>query len=1160
MKSALVPAMFIFLAFFGVLGAQTIVCDGQSCGGSGVVSYDGQFRDYVYRVTGGAVPPALDTVFIGTHDPNLNHYSAICMPSGWAYEIIPMTRPDYSNPINHSVVSPAPDGNCPYMFLFRNVSGTPLSSSIPTDFGFDYYGYSHTVDWMVAAIPPVSANWTSGVGTGAGPVHGPRCDTLCEIGYHRPLYSLAGRKDNFSTVDGSEPSSPTVPLLNYMMTISAGADPNFDSPQNNRCFGHSFTGFDVLGCVVGAELCFRITAITEGNNDFINIREDATTPVWGPQIKFLKAWKTGNPADTFWTVGDTLEVCLDLANLPLIKRGTTYYWPPNILATLQDGDMDFLMSDDTKIDYLELRLTVCSDTCWATGDVDGDGLSLTTGDLAALIAFVNNRVLPNGPLWQCDLNGDDHIDQLDIDIFQCFLAQGMSCFPVYPVPTDCDPDTVRGACCHADSCGLLSEENCTLLGGTYYGDGIDCSQSQCVPQPGACCWPDGSCTQVTNASDQCTALGGKWMGFGVPCSPNPCGGCIKPPSGLLAWWPFDDGVSTIGKDIAGAHHGTIPCGDPATVPEPAGMVGGGARFSHDLPNLAPLRIWDDPFDEIGRGDFTIDAWIYPEVLPAFCQTCETNLHCEYRIILDNHMNNRNTYADHDWHDNGLAFFVKNPTPPSAPYPGAPGQLGLAMNTTTFLSSTAPVVLNQWQHVAVTISRASGAPVGTFYYNGVALGPNPFTPIAGTVYWTGLPGWPCMDIGHATPLNGGSCGNCNDYFNGVLDEVQIFNRALAPSEILGLYAAGSHGKCRTRCHVPRKLAMCPNETSTQFKLTIFDESGGPGPVTYNWGIASSPYPNCPSGVTDNYTAAFTFQATSPSQVSVMPGVPFPITITATPPVTPPFAPGSVSCFSVWIQNAASPQDMVFCRGSIRRVDVYYCPVTPPVFDLPVPIEINNPVEVAFVVHNTGDPSGQFNYRMNVLSSCACDSPANDSLISLNDQPPGFPVTGTVAIPQGDSAEVRVTARLTRFAAFSMPEIVLSADWDNEGTMTEGPSISLRPLTYADCNKNGQDDLTDISLGISSDTNGNAVPDECEYAPNEVCYACGDANADTAINIGDAIFIINYVFKGGDEPVPMTAGDANGDCIVNVGDAVAIINYIFKGGDYPVCNPECIWENR
>ncbi len=66
-----------------------------------------------------------------------------------------------------------------------------------------------------------------------------------------------------------------------------------------------------------------------------------------------------------------------------------------------------------------------------------------------------------------------------------------------------------------------------------------------------------------------------------------------------------------------------------------------------------------------------------------------------------------------------------------------------------------------------------------------------------------------------------------------------------------------------------------------------------------------------------------------------------------------------------------------------------------------------------------------------------------------------------------------------------------------------------------------------------------------------YVCGDANGDGMVNVGDAIYIINFVFKGGPPPVPMNAGDANCDGGVNVGDAVYIINFVFSGGPAPCC---------
>ncbi len=63
-------------------------------------------------------------------------------------------------------------------------------------------------------------------------------------------------------------------------------------------------------------------------------------------------------------------------------------------------------------------------------------------------------------------------------------------------------------------------------------------------------------------------------------------------------------------------------------------------------------------------------------------------------------------------------------------------------------------------------------------------------------------------------------------------------------------------------------------------------------------------------------------------------------------------------------------------------------------------------------------------------------------------------------------------------------------------------------------------------------------------------CGDANDDQAVNVSDAVWIINYVFIGGAEPEPVLAcGDANGDGAVNVSDAVWVINYVFIGGAAP-----------
>ncbi|HEX7401583.1 MAG TPA: LamG-like jellyroll fold domain-containing protein [candidate division Zixibacteria bacterium] len=63
--------------------------------------------------------------------------------------------------------------------------------------------------------------------------------------------------------------------------------------------------------------------------------------------------------------------------------------------------------------------------------------------------------------------------------------------------------------------------------------------------------------------------------------------------------------------------------------------------------------------------------------------------------------------------------------------------------------------------------------------------------------------------------------------------------------------------------------------------------------------------------------------------------------------------------------------------------------------------------------------------------------------------------------------------------------------------------------------------------------------------------GDANGDEVIDVGDVVYVINYLFKGGPEPDPVAAGDATCDGVVDVGDVVYLINYLFKGGPPPSC---------
>jgi hypothetical protein len=69
-----------------------------------------------------------------------------------------------------------------------------------------------------------------------------------------------------------------------------------------------------------------------------------------------------------------------------------------------------------------------------------------------------------------------------------------------------------------------------------------------------------------------------------------------------------------------------------------------------------------------------------------------------------------------------------------------------------------------------------------------------------------------------------------------------------------------------------------------------------------------------------------------------------------------------------------------------------------------------------------------------------------------------------------------------------------------------------------------------------------------------FLCGDVNADKQVDVGDVIYLVNYLFVGGSAPecTPITScGDANVDGEVDAGDAIYLVNYLFIGGSPPGC---------
>ncbi|MCH9031701.1 MAG: choice-of-anchor B family protein [candidate division Zixibacteria bacterium] len=89
----------------------------------------------------------------------------------------------------------------------------------------------------------------------------------------------------------------------------------------------------------------------------------------------------------------------------------------------------------------------------------------------------------------------------------------------------------------------------------------------------------------------------------------------------------------------------------------------------------------------------------------------------------------------------------------------------------------------------------------------------------------------------------------------------------------------------------------------------------------------------------------------------------------------------------------------------------------------------------------------------------------------------------------------------------------------------------------------------------DQDSDGIPDACDACPEipDPCTCCnlpGDADGGGDVNIGDAIFIVNYAFVlGSPAPPCCDEADADGGGDVNIGDAIFIVRFAFV----PSCPP-------
>ncbi len=224
--------------------------------------------------------------------------------------------------------------------------------------------------------------------------------------------------------------------------------------------------------------------------------------------------------------------------------------------------------------------------------------------------------------------------------------------------------------------------------------------------------------------------------------------CVPAPAGLVSWWAGEGNAN----DIVGTNHGTLQNG----VTFAPGMVE--QAFSFDG-TASYVRIPDDP--SLGPVNaMTLDAWIKPEA----------PLHTYAPIVKK--AGNNSGYALEFVGSNNVSFWV---------YLTGRGWTS---------SASAPVPLGVWSHVAGVYDGTAVS----LYLNGERVG---LTSASGSIVVSDQ----ALNLGR-DPIN------TDRLYHGLIDEVELFNRAVSASEIQAIYAVGSTGKCRPTIATPT-----PTETPT-----------------------------------------------------------------------------------------------------------------------------------------------------------------------------------------------------------------------------------------------------------------------------------------------------------------------------------------------------------
>ena len=64
-----------------------------------------------------------------------------------------------------------------------------------------------------------------------------------------------------------------------------------------------------------------------------------------------------------------------------------------------------------------------------------------------------------------------------------------------------------------------------------------------------------------------------------------------------------------------------------------------------------------------------------------------------------------------------------------------------------------------------------------------------------------------------------------------------------------------------------------------------------------------------------------------------------------------------------------------------------------------------------------------------------------------------------------------------------------------------------------------------------------------------FVRGNVNDDGAVDVGDAIYLLAFLFSMGSPPFIPESGDVNADGAIDIADPIALLHYLFADGNPP-----------